>query len=67
MAKFKTGTLVRSKAGGPKLLVDSVYIPPAIMPHDDTEPRYGCIWWVGSKRHHEQFGENGLEAWSEGA
>ncbi|WP_332812403.1 DUF2158 domain-containing protein [Sphingomonas sp.] len=61
MAKFNIGDLVKSKAGGPKMVVDQVFE----WPGDET--RYHCIWWVGNKRHREQFAHGGLETWKDDA
>lgn len=60
MAKFKHGDLVQSKAGGPKLVVDSIYT-------GGSEARYDCIWWVGNKRELGRFVESGLDTWVEPA
>lgn len=65
-AKYKIGDLVQSKAGGPKLVVDTVHVPLAIG-DDDKDPTYFCIWWVGNKRFREQFRQGGLIDWVEPA
>lgn len=80
-AKWAVGDLVQSKAGGPKMVVDSVSLPTssglegivsglvdaglAQEKAGASGIEYSCIWWVGHKRHRERFSEGGLTDWTE--
>lgn len=52
MSQFKQGDTVRTKAGGPMMIVD------AITPSGEVV----CTYWAKEKRHQEHFVESTLEA-----
>ena len=55
--KFKSGSLVKLKSGGPSMTVGAQEIAGRF--HGQTA--YRCIWFDGRQRHEESFPEDAIE------
>jgi uncharacterized protein YodC (DUF2158 family) len=51
-SKFKPGDIVRTKVGGPHMVVDALM---------GAGPSMYCIWFAGAKRNRETFTDSSLE------
>lgn len=64
--KFNPGDLVQLKAGGPKMVVESVYAPTGFggAPAQGSCV-YECSWFSGAKHNSERFKEEALVVFQE--
>lgn len=52
---FKAGDLVQLKAGGPKMVIESVF----------SSDSYECTWFAGAKHNSKYFTGDALQPWAD--